>query len=75
MVVPPFLGQEFLASADGLADAQDGFPTEVMAHTAAANIAAQVKGEQPTHRKAFGDITAVCVTDAGNNGVIILPTR
>ena len=115
MVVPPFLGQEFLASADGLADERGyvpvrdtyqsvryddvyavgvaaavdapwqtptpvgipktGFPTEVMAHTAAANIAAQVKGGQPTHRKAFGDIKAVCVMDAGNNGVIILADK
>ena len=49
-----------------------GFPTEVQAHTAAANIAAQIRGEEPTHAKAFGDIRAVCVMDAGNNGVIIL---
>jgi sulfide:quinone oxidoreductase len=52
-----------------------GFPTEVMAHTAAANIAAQIRGEQPTHKKAFGDIKAVCVMDAGNNGVIILADK
>jgi sulfide:quinone oxidoreductase len=52
-----------------------GFPTEVMAHTAAANIAAQIKGEQPTQTKAFGDIKAVCVMDAGNNGVIILADK
>jgi sulfide:quinone oxidoreductase len=52
-----------------------GFPTEVMAHTAAANIAAQIRGEKPTHTKAFGDIRAVCVMDAGNNGVIILADK
>jgi sulfide:quinone oxidoreductase len=52
-----------------------GFPTEVMAHTAAANIAAQIRGEQPTHTKGFGDIKAVCVMDAGNNGVIILADK
>lgn len=52
-----------------------GFPTEEMAHTAAANIAAQIRGEQPTHKKAFGDIKAVCVMDAGNNGVIILADK
>jgi len=52
-----------------------GFPTEQMAHTAAANIAAQIRGEQPTHKKAFGDIKAVCVMDAGNNGVIILADK
>jgi sulfide:quinone oxidoreductase len=52
-----------------------GFPTEAMAHTAAANIAAQIRGEQPTHEKAFGDIKAVCVMDAGNNGVVILADK
>jgi sulfide:quinone oxidoreductase len=52
-----------------------GFPTEVMAHTAAANIAAQIRGEKPTRTKAFGDIKAVCVMDAGNNGVIILADK
>lgn len=52
-----------------------GFPTEEMAHTAAANIAAQIRGEQPTHKKAFGDIKAVCVMDAGNNGVVILADK
>jgi sulfide:quinone oxidoreductase len=115
MVVPPFLGQEFLLHADHLTDEKGyvqvretyqtekhddvyavgvaaavdvpwqtptpvgipktGFPTEVMAHTAAANIAAQVRGETPTHTKAFGDIKAICVMDAGNNGVIILADK
>jgi len=115
MVVPPFLGQDFLMDADGIADdkgfirvrdtyqtekyddvyavgvaaavdvpwqtptpvgiPKTGFPTEVMAHTAASNIAAQVRGLVPTHAKAFGDIKAVCVMDAGNNGVIILADK
>ena len=115
MVIPPFLGQDFLKAADGLADEKGyvrvrdtyqsekyddvyavgvaaavdvpwqtptpvgipktGFPTEQMAHTAAKNIAAQIKGETPTHTKAFGDIKAVCVMDAGNNGVIILADK
>ena len=115
MMVPPFLGQEFLLRADGIADEKGyvrvrgtyqsekyddiyavgvaaavdvpwqtptpvgipktGFPTEVMAHTAAANIAAQIRGEQPTESKAFGDIKAICVMDAGNNGVIILADK
>jgi hypothetical protein len=38
-----------------------GFPAERMAHVAARNIAAQIRGEQPTSRQAFGDIPAVCV--------------
>ena len=52
-----------------------GFPTEQQAHVAARNIAAQVRGEQPTAHKEFGDIPAVCVMDAGNNGVIILADK
>jgi sulfide:quinone oxidoreductase len=115
MVVPPFLGQDFLKDVDGIADEKGyvrvrdtyqtldhdevyavgvaaavdvpwqtptpvgipktGFPTEVMAHTAATNIAAQVRGEQPSESKGFGDIKAVCVMDAGNNGVIILADK
>ena len=115
MVVPPFLGQEFLTHADGIADEKGyvrvrdtyqtekyddiyavgiaaavdvpwqtptpvgipktGFPTEVMAHTAAENIAAQIRGQVPAHTKAFGDIKAVCVMDAGNNGVVILADK
>jgi sulfide:quinone oxidoreductase len=115
MVVPPFLGQDFLKGVDGIADEKGyvkvrdtyqtldhdevyavgvaaavdvpwqtptpvgipktGFPTEVMAHTAASNIAAQVRGETPSESKGFGDIKAVCVMDAGNNGVIILADK
>ncbi len=115
MVVPPFLGQEFLATADGITDEKGyvrvrdtyqtdkyddvyavgvaaavdvpwqtptpvgipktGFPTEVMAHVAASNIAAQIRGEHPAKAKAFGDIKAICVMDAGNNGVVILADK
>jgi sulfide:quinone oxidoreductase len=115
MVVPPFLGQEFLAGTPGLVDAKGyvpvrdtyqseafddvyavgvaaavevpwqtptpvgipktGYPTETQAHVAARNIAAQVRGEEPVDHKEFGDIPAVCVMDAGNNGVIILADK
>jgi NADH dehydrogenase FAD-containing subunit len=49
-----------------------GFPTEQQAHIAAKNIAAQIRGDLPNNHKAFGEIPAVCVMDAGDNGVIIL---
>jgi sulfide:quinone oxidoreductase len=52
-----------------------GFPAERMAHVAARNIAHQIKGEGPLAHQAFGDIPAVCVMDAGNNGVIILADK
>ena len=35
-----------------------GFPTERMAHVAARNIAAQIRGEQPRAHEAFGDMPA-----------------
>jgi sulfide:quinone oxidoreductase len=52
-----------------------GFPTEQQAHVAATSIAAQIKGETPDAHKKFGDIAAVCVMDAGNNGVVILADK
>jgi sulfide:quinone oxidoreductase len=115
MIVPPFVGQEVVRTAPGLADEKGyvtvrdtyqsathddiyavgiaaavdvpwqtptpvgvpktGFPTERMAHVAARNIAAQIRGEAPAAREAFGDMPAVCVMDAGNNGVIILADK
>ena len=52
-----------------------GLPAEQMAHVAAKNIVSQVKGEVPQAHKEFGDIPAVCVLDAGNNGVMILADK
>jgi len=52
-----------------------GFPTETQARMAARNIAAQVRGEEPSGHKPFGEIPAICVMDAGNNGVLILADR
>ncbi len=52
-----------------------GFPTEQMAHVAAKNIVHQIKGELPSVTKAFADIPAVCILDAGNNGVLILAEK
>ena len=115
MVVPPFLGQEFLRSTPGLTDdkgflpvrgtyqsekfddvyavgvaaavtapwttpvpmgiPKTGFPTEEQAGVAAQNIAEQVRGQAPSHEKPFAEIPAVCVMDAGNNGVVILADR
>ncbi|MEU5878664.1 FAD-dependent oxidoreductase [Spirillospora sp. NPDC047279] len=112
MIIPPFLGQEVIATTPGLADAKGfvpvrdtyqsaafpdiyavgvaaavtvpwttpipvgvpktGFPTEVQAHVAADNIAARIQGKEQTSHKTFGDIPAICVMDAGNNGVMIL---
>ena len=54
---------------------ETGFPTQVQAKVAARNIAASVRGETPTEHKEFGEIPAVCVMDAGNNGVMILADR
>lgn len=49
-----------------------GFPSEQQAHAAARNIVAQVRGLAPTHGKEFGRIPALCIMDAGNNGVAMV---
>jgi len=49
-----------------------GFPTESMAKVAARNIAAAIKGQPPVKHKDFGEMAAVCMMDAGSNGVMIL---
>lgn len=115
MIVPPFVGQDFLRGTDGLTNAggfievrdtyqthgwddiyavglaaavqvpwttptpvgvpKTGFPTERMAHVAAKNIAAQIRGETPAEAESFADIPAICIMDAGNNGVLILADK
>ena len=52
-----------------------GFPAETMARVAAANIASQVRGEMPVKEENFADIPAVCILDAGNNGVMMLADK
>ncbi|HET9171052.1 MAG TPA: FAD-dependent oxidoreductase [Actinospica sp.] len=49
-----------------------GYPTESMAKIAARNVAAAIKGEPQTAHKDFAEMAAVCMMDAGNNGVLIL---
>ncbi len=82
MIVPPFLGQEVIRSAGQIADEKgyvkvrdtylaDGFDNIY----AARNTAARIHGEPPRPHEAFGDMPAVCVMDAGNNGVIILADK
>ena len=46
-----------------------------MARVAAENIASQIRGEAPTREENFADIPAVCIMDAGNNGVVILADK
>lgn len=52
-----------------------GFPTEVMARVAAENVVHQIKGEPVSEHKEFADMKAICVMDAGNNGVMILADK
>jgi sulfide:quinone oxidoreductase len=59
-------------SANALGVPKTGFPVETMARVAAANIAAQIRGQEPSREETFADIPAVCIMDAGNNGVVIL---
>jgi sulfide:quinone oxidoreductase len=62
-------------TANAVGVPKTGFPAETMAHVAAENIAAQIRGEEPTKEENFGDIPAVCIMDAGNNGVVILADK
>ena len=62
-------------TANAVGVPKTGFPAETMAHVAAQNIASQIRGGEPTKEEGFGEIPAVCIMDAGNNGVIILADR
>jgi NADH dehydrogenase FAD-containing subunit len=62
-------------TANAVGVPKTGFPAETMAHVAATNIAAQIRGEQPVKRESFAEMPAVCIMDAGNNGVVILADR
>jgi NADH dehydrogenase FAD-containing subunit len=52
-----------------------GFPTEQQAHVAARNIVDQVRGRAPSSTKEFARIPALCIMDAGNNGVAMVADR
>lgn len=62
-----------LANAVGVP--KTGFPSETMARVAAANIASQIRGEEPTKEENFAEIPALCIMDAGNNGAAIVADR
>jgi NADH dehydrogenase FAD-containing subunit len=62
-------------TANAVGVPKTGFPAETMAHVAATNIVSQIRGEAPTKEERFGDIPAVCIMDAGNNGVAILADK
>jgi NADH dehydrogenase FAD-containing subunit len=62
-------------SANGVGVPKTGFPAETMAHVAAKNVASQIRGQEPAKEENFADIPAVCIMDAGNNGVIILADK
>ena len=68
-VTPPW------TTANAVGVPKTGFPAEVMAHVAAENIASQIRGTEPSKEENFGEIPAVCIMDAGNNGVAILADR
>jgi NADH dehydrogenase FAD-containing subunit len=62
-------------TANAVGVPKTGFPAETMARVAAENIASQVRGEAPAREENFKDFPAVCIMDAGNNGVIILADK
>jgi NADH dehydrogenase FAD-containing subunit len=62
-------------SANAVGVPKTGFPAETMARVAAENIVSQIRGREPTKEENFGDIPALCIMDAGNNGVAILADK
>jgi sulfide:quinone oxidoreductase len=62
-------------TANAVGVPKTGFPAETMAHVAATNIVSQIRGEVPSKQESFGEMPAICIMDAGNNGVAILADR
>jgi NADH dehydrogenase FAD-containing subunit len=62
-------------SANAVGVPKTGFPAETMARVAAENIVSQIRGREPIKEENFGDIPALCIMDAGNNGVAILADK
>lgn len=56
----------------GCATPKTGYPSEVMAEVAVHNIIVDITGKGERTEKAFEDIGAKCIMDAGNMGMIIL---
>jgi hypothetical protein len=65
-------GAGALADIGADRDPQDRLPHRVDGKVAARNIAAAIKGEPPVKHKDFAEMAAVCMMDAGSNGVMIL---
>lgn len=68
-VTPPW------TTANAVGVPKTGFPAETMAHVAATNIVSQIRGEEPSKEESFAEMPAICIMDAGNNGVTILADR
>lgn len=69
-VKPPFKAGEVPFSAP-----KTGYPSDETGKIVAENICRVVKGNSRLKAKAWGDIPAICVMDAGNKEVIILGNK